>query len=458
MEASTFLILSELMMNLRPTHYCLAGVVSLCLLAGCTGEDAEREQPRQEDAGADAAADTDHATDTAPPTDSDAVLDDTGTTDPQLIDMSALEYVGGFRVPAGEFGDSSMNFAQGPIYYDHENHSVFLVGHAHHQAIAEFSVPQVVDSTTVTDLEIAADPVQPFATVLDRLDNPESIDRLHGLAMIDGPNGRELVVNSVEYYDAPGDNSDTTLVIRDPSDLAGSAVGGFFEFEGTAHAAGWMSPIPADLQDALGGTHITGSSSGYPIISRLSVGPTAFVFDPTDIVGSSGTPDFVETTPLLDFSLANKLAEDLSNDNGDNDLWTHLSRAVYGFIAPGTRTYVTLGHSAGHDSGVCYKCTQDGQDNPCGGYCAPDPNDYYTYYWLWDVDDLVAVKEGSMQPHEVRPYDYGKWEIPFATAQLGGASYDAESNRLYVTAQKADREQGTYSNPPVIMVYEIVLR
>lgn len=447
----------------------LAALLCLCLLAGCSNEDAPREQTQQEDVGADGASDvntssdaelsdaSDTANDTTNTTDTTDTADtaDTASQEPQLIDMSALEYVGGFRVPSNEFGESSMNFSQGPIFYDPQNQSVFLVGHSHHQAIAEFGVPEIIDSTTVTDLKMADEPVQPFSRVLGRVDNPESINQIHGMAIIDGPDGRELVVNAVQYYDAPGDNSDTTLVVRDPSDLAGSAVEGYFELGGTAHAAGWISTIPDQWQEALGGTHITGSSSGFPIISRLSVGPTAFVFDPMDLVGASTTAGPVETTPLLDFSLGNKLAEDLGNDSGENDLWTHLSRATYGFIVPGTRTYVTLGHSAGHDSGVCYKCVQQGKENPCGGYCANDPNDYYTFYWLWDVEDLAAVKAGSKLPHEVRPYDYGRWDIPFASRNLGGASFDPASNRLYVTAQTADREQGSYSNPPIIMVYEV---
>ncbi|QDG52224.1 hypothetical protein FIV42_16200 [Persicimonas caeni] len=348
-----------------------------------------------------------------------------------------------------------MNYSEGPIAYDARDHSVYLVGHSHHQAIAQFAVPDLVDSTTVTDLQMAADPTQPFAKVLDRIDNPQGINRVGGMALLEGANGVELLVNAYEYYDAPGDNTHTTLVVRDASDLAGSAVDGYFEMEGRAHTSGWISPIPAQWQDALGGTHITGSSSGQPIISRLSVGPTAFVFDPFDIVGADVSDGAVDTQAVLDFSLGNPLSDDLSNDSGENDLWTHLTRATYGFIAPGSRTYITLGHSGGHNSGVCYKCVQEGKEQACGGYCARQPDDNYTYYWLWDVEDLVAVKEGSMQPHEVRPYDYGEFEIPFATNSLGGGSYDPASNRLYLTAKAADRDQGQYSNPPVIMVYEV---
>ena len=134
-------------------------------------------------------------------------------------------------------------------------------------------------------------------------------------------------------------------MLRDASDLAGSTVDGYFRLEGRAHASGWFSAVPEAHREALGGAMIAGNSSGLPIISRLSVGPTAFVFAVDDVVGGA---EPIPTSPLLDYSLATPLREDLANGAGDNDLWTHLSRAVYGFVVPGTRTYATFGHSGGH--------------------------------------------------------------------------------------------------------------
>ena len=34
---------------------------------------------------------------------------------------------------------------------------------------------------------------------------------------------------------------------------------------------------------------------------------------------------------------------------------------------------------------------------------------------------------------------------------MGGGSYDPETRLLYLSLLKADREQGTYANPPVIV-------
>lgn len=379
-----------------------------------------------------------------------------------LVRIDDFQYQGAFRLPAQKYGKSDLNFSQGPIAFNPDRQSLFIVGHAHHQAIAEFVIPELVDSTVLTELNMAGDPVQPFASVLNRASggNPEGNNRIGGMLYVPGPDGPELLVNAYEYYDAPGDNTVSMLVMRDANKLAECQVDGYFEVQGGAgHTAGWVSPIPTEWQSALGGEFLTGSSSGIPIISRTSVGPSAFAFNPLGIVGKKAVPTPIATTKLLDFSLAHPLHEDLSNESRENDLWNHLSRAVYGIIVPGTHTYATFGHSGGNESGVGYKIVQD-NGRRTGGYSSYAVKDNYHYYWLWDVNDFVKVQAGEIKPHEVRPYEYGIFKTPFAgeSTRLGGGAFDASTGRIYLTAQKADRKQGRYANPPVVMAYGVVMQ
>ena len=377
-----------------------------------------------------------------------------------LLDIGDFEYVGAFRLPADTYGSSSLNYSEGPLAFNPSNQSILIVGHNHHQEIAEFAIPSIVNSTALGDLNMAGAPLQSFTSVLDGAPggNPQDLNRIGGMAVLESLSGPRLVLNAYEYYDAPADNTQTTLVVDDPDDVEGAVMGGFYTFEGGAgHTSGWISPIPPEWQDSLGGTYITGQSSGIPIISRTSVGPSAFAFNPADLLDSTTVPTPVPTTTLLDFSLGNPLHGDLSNSSGTNDLWTHLSRATYGIILPGTRTYATFGHSGGHGpDGVCYKCEQD-NGNLCGGYCAPDHEDYYQYVWLWDVNDLLAVKKGTMNSYDVKPYSYGAFSTPFenGTHEIGGGAYDPETGYLHLTIQKADRDQGTYANPPVVVLYKV---
>jgi len=376
-----------------------------------------------------------------------------------LLHLKDIEYQGAFRLPADTYGTSSLNYSEGPLEYNSVNHSIFIVGHAHHQNIAEFVVPNIVKSEVLSELQMASAPRQAFSPILSRATggNLQAIDRIGGMEFINTESGPQLIINGYEYYDAPGDNSHTTLIARNSDNLATCTMDGYHTFQGGAgHTSGWISPVPTEWQTTLGGTLITGQSSGIPIISRTSVGPSAFSFLPENLTTSS-VPNPVPTTTLLDFSLAHPLHDDLSNTTRTNDIWTHLSRVVYGFVVPGTRSYLTIGESGGHESGVCYKCTQN-DGNLCGGYCANDAEDYYHFYWLWDVNDLVAVKNGSKNSYDVRPYEYGEFPTPFATNSFGGGTFDPGSNTLYLTIQKADRLQGTYSNPPVVATFSFSTR
>lgn len=388
---------------------------------------------------------------TEPATDSSIGVTRAATSLP-LLKLSDLRYQGGFRLPAGTYGASSMNYSQGPIVYDRYNNSIFVVGHTDAQAVAEFSVPPLVHSTKISDLMIAPKPVQSFVRMLTNASagNPQRLDTIAGLALVGPANDRQLLVNAFEYYDAPADNTQTTLVVRSPGSLSNSAADGFFTFSGGAgHTSGWMSRIPQIWRPLLGGTHLTGQSSGQPIITRFSVGPSAFAFTPDAF--SQSAPRQVSTQRLLDYSMSSPLHADLFNDSRHNDVWTHLSRVVYGLIVPGTRTYMTIGYSGGHESGVCYKC------NSCGGYCARSSSDYQHYYWLFDVADLLEVKQGSRSPSSVRPYDWGEFPTPFRTREIGGGSYDQTTGLLYLTVQRADTQQGAYTNPPVVVAYSFAV-
>ena len=140
-----------------------------------------------------------------------------GTGQPPRVSITNLTYAGAFRLPAREFGESSLNYSQGPLAFNPDRQSIFIVGHAHHQAIAEFKVPEVVNSMAVDELKMAEVPVQHFTRVLDRAPdgNPEGNNRIGGLLYLPGNDSPVLLVNAYEYYDAPGDNRSSMMVLED---------------------------------------------------------------------------------------------------------------------------------------------------------------------------------------------------------------------------------------------------
>lgn len=178
-----------------------------------------------------------------------------------------------------------------------------------------------------------------------------------------------LLVNGVQSYDSAGKNTHTTVSVEDASNFSGN-VHGFHKLDSVAHAAGWVSEISDEWKGKLGGDLIFGYASNVSIISRLRVGPTAFVVDSlTEFTNINGaTSEQISNTALLDFDLDNFLYDEEVygadphwgsvvgiNSDGRDNLWNYLSRAYYGFFIPGTRTYMTVGNSGGHESGVGYK-------------------------------------------------------------------------------------------------------
>lgn len=157
-------------------------------------------------------------------------------------------------------------------------------------------------------------------------------------------------------------------------------------------------------------------------------------------------------------------ATDIGAVPGDNNLWTEESWAGYGFIVPGSRTYLTIGESGGHFSGIGYKARQNGQTTGnCPGPCPYDRDDFYNYYWLWDVNDLLAVKNGSMQAYDVRPYAYGEFNAPFQMNlytglprhnPIRGGVYDSVSGLLYLTIH-GGQSTGQYGVKPLVVAYKI---
>lgn len=426
-----------------------------CGVCGC-GSDSDGGTSVAADAGSETAADaagSDVTTDTSQDVVTDTGTDGAADTDasaPGLATIDDLAFLGAFRV---EFGDSvsDTNYAVGTLAFNPDRHSLFIAGHAQHNAIAEFAVPEPSMETDVVALPVVSESLQPFVQVLDRSPsgNPEGINRVTGMLWLDG----QLLVNAENWYDAGGQNQDTTLVVRDATDLGG-VVDGYFELDGAAHAGGYMAPIPAEWQSALGGRFLTGWASNYSIISRYSVGPSLFSFEPNDILESAaGATGPVGTVAHMDFPHGGEhyMGDDAldAEEGSASDLWNFLSRGVYGFIVPGTRTFAVLGSSGGVDSGIGYKITQN-DGNLCGGYCAYDANDYYNYYWYFDLDEILAAAE----TYEPRPYAYGRWSVPFDDGgrhHIIGGAIDQATSTLYLALANAG-QVGEYDRPPLILV------
>jgi hypothetical protein len=402
-----------------------------------------------------------------------------------LINITAFVYEGAFRIAptTGNF-----DFSEGFISYNLANNSLFVETQL---SIGEYVIPEVLAIEDIFQLNVSTDDIQPMTPIFTANSsfNTDRLDRITGMAIISG----KLVINAMTYYDAVANNNQTTMVLDDASNIAGSSKDKFLSLDGADHLAGWISEIPQQLKSQFGNnTFVFGNASNYAINSRNSIGPSVFLVDENDLFSGESA---VNSVPVVDFNLANYLSIDdpdwshlswdvygynttsltalpdgsseAATDADDNiitianDLWTEVSKAGYGFMIPGTRTYAVIGSSGGHNGGIGYKLNRE--DRTCGGPCTYDKDDLYNYYWFWDINDFVKVLNGERLPHEVRPYKYGKLEVPFQFNRdtkepefwvIGGATFDKTNSDLYVSIPGRGKV-GNFDFPPLFLKYHI---
>jgi hypothetical protein len=361
-----------------------------------------------------------------------------------------VEYLGAFRVAAG--GQSSSNYAVGTLGFNPDNNSIFVAGHAHDNAVAEFQIPDELSLNENPADVVRANVFQDYVTLLDKKTEGNQTNKINGLLYYKG----NLIVTSEIWYDGSGSNRDNLQIFSVGNVLSSSPFKGMLQLEGAARAAGYMSKVPAELVESLGGEYIVGWASNYSITSRYSQGPSMYVLEPQEVVDVTPTVSReVQSSVLMSFP-----PEEGKSlvPNGDkyleaiSPIWGPIAKAKYGFIIPGTSLFMAVGSHAGIHSGVGYKIIQD-EGKECGGPCPYSAADVYNYFWLFNVNDIVNAKN----PWDVQPISYGKWSHPYDDAGrniLLGATYDDDNGALYLSIANA-AQIGDYDRPPMILAYKV---
>jgi hypothetical protein len=259
-------------------------------------------------------------------------------------------------------------------------------------------------------------------------------------------------VSAYEYYDAAG--SQVTSHFR----VVASSVTGPFRVgdAGAGFVSGYMTPIPTEWQQALGGTALTGQCC-IPIISRTSLGPAASAFNVADV----GARDPVPATAVVGYPLDHPTL-------GSYDATGHLfngATSVAGVIfPPNTRSVLFIGRQS---TTFCYgEGTADPRldrhpvpreddviycYDPTSPYKGQHGYPYEEFVWAYDANDLVAVKNGQQAPWQITPYATWTFALPFEVHDrlISGVAYDPAARRLYLAAPFEDGEA------PLIHVFEL---
>jgi len=370
-------------------------------------------------------------------------------TNEPLVQRENLVYLGAFRVPQGLRQPGTFSYGGTALALNPAHHSLYVVGHAWYQRTAEISIPAIVHSQVIGQLQTAT-LLQPFVDALEgRLAEINPTDpntkRIGGELVYDG----KLFLTAYSYYDGNVTQSSSHFVR--PLDLATTGqlrgpirVGNIYP----GYVAGYMTVIPAEWQAAFGGPALTGNCC-VPGGSWQSQGPAASVFDPTAVESMNPVP----ATPVLGYPLPHVLGPGAASTNPIYNMTARVTGVVF---PPGTRSVLFFGRAG--VGPYCYgRGTADSslvhpQADPHDPWCF-DPADsskgthsypYVYQVWAYDANDLIAVKNGSMVRYAVRPYTIWTFTLPFENASdkhlIGGTAFDPATNDIYISQECEDAD------------------
>jgi len=380
-----------------------------------------------------------------------------------LLYQDNVNYVGAFRPPLGPDEAQSFAFGGHSVSYWPAHNSLLLVGHASHQLVGEISIPTPGTGATVGDLPRASF-IQNLTEILGgrRLTvdgNTHDGVRIGGIL----PTASSLIVSVWDVYDSviPSQSRSHFVTGQDFSNL-GAVQGPFqvgtgYSVGGATHVAGFvagfMTPIPTEWQAALGGPALTGQSGDISIIGRTSWGPAVSVFRPSDLGVTSPAP----AVPVLGYP----------GDHPTLGVWGQPGgifdggQTFRGVVFPsGTRSVLFYGHGGP----FCYgegtpNQALHGRPTPDGSVYCYDGNANANYkgvhnfpskpmVWAYDANDLVAVKNGTKKPWDLRPYATWTFTLPFQSRIVNGletgdftiigAAYDPATHRVFLSSAFAD--------------------
>lgn len=360
-----------------------------------------------------------------------------------LLYSPNLQLLGAFRVPNYSDSTDGLGFGGTALAYDPANNGLFIVGK--NQAIAEISIPStIVNSSNLADLTTSTI-VQPFRAVLPGLSQGLSGatdgQYIGGLMVNNG----QLIGTDYAFYSGAWTQTTSDFTVSSMN-LSTATVQGLYPVAGGRGAAGYLTPIPSEWQSVLGYSALTGLAD-VPIISTVSSGPAALGFNPGDLSYLATAP----TTPFVEYPAGSPLGPFSGYVDPLQNGTTKIGGAVF---VPGTSTVLFIGSTGTNSAGY----GPPGIEGPWSLN-----GEYAAQVWAYNANDLLAVKQGTLQSWQVQPYDVWNFQFPIqsnwagnGTHQnvIGGVAFDPSTDRMYVSVLNADMSN-PYSPAPLIYVFHV---
>jgi hypothetical protein len=377
------------------------------------------------------------------------VKDANAASDPTsnpLLYKKNITYVGAFKVPQGSSNNSSFYYGGQALSYNPANNSLFFGGHDWDQLLGEIRIPNDINlSSTAQILQNLTDVTEGKMS----MSGPRT-NKLGGTLVYNG----RLIVTGYIYYGPDG----TQTVSHGVSNLNLSTSGdfnGFYQIDASAPPrgiSGFMTSVPTEWQSILGGQALTGHCCS-PGNQTTSNGPSATIFNPDDLGVKSAISGFT----LIYYPMSNPLAI----HNSQNEYY-NMATQMGGMAFPaGSRSLLFFGrqgtgpycYGPGTSDPAMAGKPSDGIDpycyDPSNGSKGTHSYPYRHQVWAYDALDMLLVKQGKMQPYQIRPYAI--WSMDEMNTEGGatmrGAAYDPINSRVFITEQ--------YGSNPVVHLYKI---
>jgi len=365
----------------------------------------------------------------------------------KMLQSSDLTYLGAFRVPSGTFGGSgdayTFDYGGRGLAYNPINNSLYVTSHAKNGGyIGEMNIPAIVNSSNINSLNTATmrqDFVDGWAGTFGDIGAGGTYvsgggegSRVGGILY----NGNKLVISQYVYYDvdflgALSHASMNSNWTANGVGFSGMKTVGAANAETVGQIAGYMTWIPSSWRTAMGGPALTGLAN-VSIITRSSYGPSAWVFDPEQI----GVTNPISATQVVGYPDSHFTLGVFSGSNQ----YISSSDQIGGVVWPeGSSTIMFFGK---HGTTYCYGGVPPCVD-PTNGYSGTHGYPYLYYVWAYDANDLVAVKNGTLNPWDLTPVWVHDLTPDFNGIEAGdnnilGAAYDETNKKLYISAEKAE--------------------
>lgn len=337
-----------------------------------------------------------------------------------------------------DYGALGMSETAGRMYVTGQQQGTPPAG----AAIAEIQIPTLVTGTNINALNVATVTQNfKFATSLNALE----YTRLMGIYAVDG----QVICGGTNYYTASEPRN--YMVYKNGANLAGGSQVGMLRVTGARNNCGWLTELPSQYQAIFGKTHLSGHGGNLSIISGTVAGISMYAVNAADMLAATAADQAISAIKLADWDRGGENIG-MGGDLGSADMWNVLSICGGYFVVPGTRTVMAVGSNflgQAYDPDplnvIRYKSDTEVDAEGYGGYgghFAYFPYNYGPFYWLFNLDDLVAVFNGELATDAVQPYEWGHLpKPPFLNEYrgydlIGGCCYDNATNRVYFAVRR----------------------